>query len=406
MKLLTKLEATSSHYAKAQLLRTASELELKVFQYAFDPYKTYGVTSFGTIPMDSDEPTEDMFTLLDMLATRKISGNLARDMIEKYAKNNGSLIKHICRKKLLCGVQAKTVNRLYPGLIPEFNVQLAKELKPDELKKLTYPILAQLKYDGVRLIVICKNRGDVELRTRNGLLVNSPELANVFSKFSNIIFDGEIVAGSGKVKDRTNISGLVNSAIHGGELKMENISYHVFDTMGLQEWLTNRCDFKYNERYEELKNLLQDYYLKGVHIADSFVINSYNELMEKYNNLLKAGYEGLILKSQKHKYTFKRSKDWIKLKDIRSTELKCISIKEGEDKYTGQIGALTCEGFVDGLKIKVDVGTGLTDFDRSCSHSKYIGKKINIDFNTIIQNSVTKEYSLFLPRYMGIREDV
>jgi len=88
------------------------------------------------------------------------------------------------------------------------------------------------------------------------------------------------------------------------------------------------------------------------------------ELNNLFTNTINQGQEGLMLKKWDSLYSFKRSNAWLKLKPVLDADLTCVDIIEGEGKYKGMVGALACEGFVDGTFVKVKVGSGLTDMDR------------------------------------------
>ena len=84
-------------------------------------------------------------------------------------------------------------------------------------------------------------------------------------------------------------------------------------------------------------------------------------------------------------------------------DLKVVAIQEGTGKYKGKIGALLCESG-DG-NVKVSVGSGLTDEQRSLPESDYIGKIISVKYNTKIPNYDKSGETLFLPRFVEIRLD-
>jgi len=117
------------------------------------------------------------------------------------------------------------------------------------------------------------------------------------------------------------------------------------------------------------------------------------------------GYEGLVLKYPEHKYTFKRSKDWIKVKEVKHADLRVVDIREGTGKYKGMIGGLVCVGEVEGHRVRVAVGSGLSDIQRSLDDIEFIQETVEVLYNTVIQDSVTLEWSLFLPRFVQVRFD-
>ena len=55
--------------------------------------------------------------------------------------------------------------------------------------------------------------------------------------------------------------------------------------------------------------------------------------------------------------------------------------------------------------LKVKVGTGLTDKDRDKPFNYYTGKVIEIQYNEFIKSKSKSIDSLFLPRFIEVRED-
>ena len=143
-----------------------------------------------------------------------------------------------------------------------------------------------------------------------------------------------------------------------------------------------------------------------IKLADTEVINSTEELETRFKGILKQGFEGFILKTWEHFYTFKRSKDWIKIKATDPCTLTVKGIQVGEGKYAGMIGALICEGTVKGKHVEVNVGSGLSDQQRLYDQEEFIGAKVDIFYNSIVQDRKTGKFSLFLPRFDRIRGDL
>ena len=96
-------------------------------------------------------------------------------------------------------------------------------------------------------------------------------------------------------------------------------------------------------------------------------------------------------------------KDQIKFKGEETTSLHVVGTQDGREgsKYEGQIGALICES-EDG-ELMVNVGSGLTDEDRL--RTDFIGKIIEVKYNAKIKSKGSNTWSLFLPRYLEIRND-
>lgn len=402
MLLLKRLRQISVKYQKTLCLKKASDIELAVFEYALNPYKVYHLKNFPVMEFEEGEPTLEMFDLLDTILLGYLKGKAAKDAINDFALKNGNLIKRICQKNLRCGVSTKTVNSVWTDLIPVFEVQLAKEVPISEI---TYPKLVQIKYDGVRIITIKKDN-DIKFRTRNGKEVNLPLFAEAISKIEgDIILDGEIVIADGKLEDRTKASGMINSAIHGGFIDEYLLVYNIFDAMTLQHWEALECPIIYSHRLKLVRLLVDKIDSCLIDVAFTFNARNRESLETRYDMFIELGYEGLILKDENHLYTFKRSKDWIKLKEIKTTDLICYGIEEGEGKYKGMIGSLICKGEVESKNIFVNVGSGLTDKDRDLPYEAFINETIEVKYNSLILDQKSNFYSLFLPRFVCIRYD-
>lgn len=406
MKIIEDLRQTNSRIEKEQLLKYANELDKKVFYYAYHPHMRYGINSIAPID-ELGEPSKAMFNLLDKLANNNINDSL-RQEVEDFRAEHGDLITLICRKDLDCGVTATTINKVYHKLIPVFKVQLAKEIP---LEKLSYPLTAQIKYDGVRVVILAAN-GWCKLLTRNGKLINFPQLSDTLAVLlqditEGVMIDGELTNKQGTMSGRTSISGRVNSALKGGILTDKDIQFTAFDGMTLSEFNSGSCRFSYEVRYERTRQIVECIDNATISMADNIVVNNAQEANDYYTSVLEQGYEGLILKDMAHKYTFKRSKDWVKVKAIKSADLTCDVAVHGKPgtKYAEDIGALECYGKVEGKQVKVSVGSGLSDAERQYGINYFNGKTIEIKYNDVIRNAEDDGWTLFLPRFISMRFD-
>ena len=408
MKLLALLASTNSKSEKINLInhhqllvddRTAS-----VFEYALNPYKTYNM-KWADVNLDLlGEPTARMFDLLDSILEGKITGNVAKTYVDLHTSTDGDLIKLIINKNLRCGTGASIVNKCYHGLIPVFQIQKAKAVPIDDLK---YPQICQLKYDGVRLLARVED-GVVTFRSSGGRLANFPELnkAVVGSSMKSGILDGELVWDKGTQADRTIISGKLNSAMKGGTVDELKMKFQVFDQMSLAAFDTQSNPSKYETRFNTLKGMLKLSKPNDmIQLAETFKVFSAEEAGIVYGNFISYGFEGIILKAPDSKYTFKRSKDWVKVKETKTADLICVGFEEGRGKFEGFIGALMLEGIVEDTLVKVKVGSGLTDIERTFPLHRYLNECVEVKYNSVIQDSVTKDYSLFLPRFVTVRID-
>lgn len=414
--ILNKLREATGTKAKEYILRTEVDtFDKKMFQYAYDTSKTYGV-KFNNINWRSVKPLSQLdMIILDKLINGDIRGNKARETVISHCENNGDLIKLICNKDLDCGVTARTLNKIYgKGFIPDFQIQLATEV---ELYNINLPILGQIKYNGVRVLAHITTDG-VKFRTRGSHYFEFPALAEALrhsreGTTRDFILDGEICIGDSKNSNHTNVSGIINSAIKGNPVKdIHGLVFQVFDILPIDDFYIQKCDMDYFFRWNYLISVVDfiDNYLMEdswrVQLAETTEFDSVSEIENKFATLLASGYEGLILKRWDHKYSFKRSRDWIKLKASKSADLECTGVNEGKDKYAGGIGSLICEGTVEGKEVLVNVSSGMKDFQRMLSPNKYLGQTIEVGYNSIIVDKPTGRWSLFIPKFVTVRGDL
>lgn len=393
--------------ANPMALKHATELERKVFRYAFDKTITFGV-NFSSTSIESElgEPSEEMFVLLDLLASRAVTGHDAIRRVREFAAAHGGLIKLICNKHLQAGMRETTINKYIPNCVPVFSVQLAKD---EPLSSVKFPCFGQLKYDGVRVIVMKTLAGPLRFYTRNGLELRLPYTADLLKDIpKGVTIDTEVTIRQGTTEDRAKVSGMLNSARQGGVINESLLVFNAFDMLPTEGFLGRKCLQPYQERLDALANLvkhdLTSTQADVVTFAETRVLHSAAEANTWFENVLNQGQEGLILKPHDHLYKFRRSKDWIKLKAVKTADLACIGIEEGRNKYTGMIGALVCKGIVEGKMVTVSVGSGLTDYDRDLPEDIYLGKTIEVKYNTVI-TAADGTHSLFLPRFTGVRYD-
>jgi len=401
--IIHELRATNSRLEKERILKSATIQDLRMFRYAYDKDLSFGVRFDYTGP-SLHEPTAEDFELLKKLAARQLSGHAAQAEVYTHCVDTDSeLVKLICNRDLDCGVTATLVNKVWPGAIPQFKVQLAKA---QPLSKLKFPLYAEMKYDGVRL-VITKSEDEVLFRTRNGKRVNLPITAALITScsISRFMLDCEVTLAGGFMEDRTKVSGMINSAMHGGRVNEDLLQFNVFDAMTLVDFECAACDLSYSARRSFVEAFVGILDIPNLEVAQRWYCETRKGVESVYANVIAQGNEGLILKHSESKYLFKQSVEWTKMKEVKSADLAVVDIQEGTGKYEGQIGALICRGTVDDHYIKVNVGTGLSDAERSLPNDYFLGQVVEVLYNTTIQDSITNEWSLFLPRFTCVRFD-
>ena len=91
------------------------------------------------------------------------------------------------------------------------------------------------------------------------------------------------------------------------------------------------------------------------------------KLMDFNRETLELGLEGIMLKDPLAPYECERNRSWLKMKPLRSWDLKAVAVEQGTagTKNSNSLGAVVFEGEEDGKRIRVSVGTGWSEKDRA-----------------------------------------
>lgn len=258
---------------------------------------------------------------------------------------------------------------------------------PEDLDKLSYPVMASPKLDGIRAFV----DGD-KLWSRNNKLIPSKFLQKVLGNPSMNGLDGELICGEptspSVFRDTTSA---VMSEDGGG-----CVVFYVFDNFntpgGFQNRFQNLLHYKFDGLY--------------VVVVEHRVINSAMELDQYEHECLAAGFEGVMIRSLNGPYKEGRSTEregyLLKLKRFADAEATITGFEEklhnGNEKDAsgkrtahkagksglGTLGALKVVGKNGPYRgVAFNIGTGFDDAERAkiwAARSRYIGQTVTYKY--------------------------
>ena len=374
-----------------------------VIQYMLDPRLTYGISNLtinkvkGSFGKKTWQPV-DIHNLLSMFATRALTGTEAvialHDHHTKYSAESWDIFCRILTKTPDIGATAKLINEAYPGVVWTFDCMLAHPYEDKRVK--TWPIAAEPKIDGVRVIAPVDNGQCSGLYSRRGIPFPAfdflrPKIDRLF-RGGSFILDGEMTAG-----DIFNVT--VGSARRLTEDAKDAV-YNLFDIVPMNVWLGQAQSTPYLERRELLTK-----YAKGkvFPMIPMKLCHNHDEIEEYYQEQRELGFEGIILKEVNHLYVKKRSHSWMKIKAQNTMDVKITGFLRGDKgKYQDTLGRIkTSHKNNKGEYLKV--GGGFSDElrDEIWHHKrKYVGMVAEIEYNEL-----TPDGSLRHPRLHRLRPD-
>ena len=442
LNLLLEIENTtgagSQNIIKKLILENYDEDLAYTMQVMFNPFIKTHLNKLGdTTDILYMEDNFDHFKkLISKLSSVKACTNELRHQttiwVNSFDDDLKRILTMIMTKNVNIGIGAKLVNsalfkKLGKELIPMPSAMLAdkgiEKIEKWECKEFRI----NTKYDGVRIISKWDSVNKWSFFTRNFNELDSNKMTNIIENLNvlckdlinlgeSFFLDGELESLGGKSSDknssgaRQSITGDVNRILKGNAQDNidKNFDYVVFDIENSNVLEGTLGTKKYTERRSIVENLFKDLELSNVSLAKEWIISNdeigREEIRKIYDIHIKAGEEGLIIKHPNSLYECKRSKSWIKMKEILSADLKVIELIEGTGKIAGTLGAIKCE-FSTGET--VFVGSGFTENLRNYywnNPENILNKIVEIEYNAKTTDKQGKK-SLFLPIFKVVRID-
>jgi len=400
----------------------ADNIELfEGFRMALDNLYTFGVKKVPTHggPDGQGLPWEAFKELAHLLYTRQLTGHDARDAIELALSAStqnqwNDWYRRILIKDLRCGVSEKTVNKVLKAYttiksVPVFECMLAHDGANHE-KKITGKKLLEPKLDGVRVITVVNAENHTcTMYSRNGkVLENFGHIttaieANIGLFDRSLILDGEMVSSS--------FQALMKQVHRKSDVQSDDARLMLFDIIPLSEFQRGESVLGQRRRSNLLRSMKAVFDKVGsidVIPQKEVDLESYVGELEfkQYNkDAIEAGFEGIMIKDIDAVYECKRSVSWLKMKPFIEVSLEITDVEEGTGKNVGRLGALVCSGVDEGRDIRVNVGSGLSDADRTefwANRDSLNRQIVEVRADAVTQNQ-DGTYSLRFPRFLRFR---
>ena len=401
---INEISSTNATTKKQALLQANDHPVLrKVLEYAYNPYKVYKIKQLpNEVELMDMGPSQGTYTgfgweLLDELAAAKgVPDSMKRQVmyhLRSLPAKERVVFCRILKKDLRAGIDYKTINKVFPDLIPDYLCGLADKFNP---KKAVWPAQAEEKMDGFRCqAYVSRSTEEVYFSTRNGLEIGGyhhirQELLAIAPEH-DFVFDGELMAPR-----------------FGNKAEKESqTAYVLYDGMTRAEWDARQSQHAQLRRRAEVNGLLQGAGARFLRMVGGKVVHSLAEFEAFYLDVLEKGGEGLMYKDPHAKYPFGRSKCWQKYKPFEDCDVEIVGVEEGEagKKYEGKLGAIV----VDFNGVHVRVGSGFSDEDRDKFwkvRERLIGRTAEIRYTPFSKEQpLTPEGKFLFGRFKKLRTD-
>lgn len=415
VEIIKQLENENSTNRKIEILKENKNNELlkMILEYTYNPFKKYKVTEKTIVAVTKYFPSKwnDIFEVLDELSTSNINDKLRRELgyFLSSIKNEEEykLYLKMLLKDLKCNISSKTINKVWKGLIPEFNVMLAENYfkqKEDYLEGKEFILTTKL--DGIRAVII-KEGNDIKIYSRQGQLIEG--LTDIESEVSKIkedlVLDGELLLKNDNNLPSDELYRETMKVVRKDGLK-RNVEFYAFDIISkVEEFKSGIHKVKCSSRKVILNELCQKYNFKNIKNVEILYQGKDEFNIIELLNVAKANnQEGIILNLSDAPYECKRSKGILKVKVFSDGDMRCVDVIEGTGKNKGKLGSITIEFEHDEKIHRCDCGSGFKDSERELywKHPELILNKIvTIGYFEISENK-QGGVGLRFPTWKGI----
>lgn len=400
------IKSTSKSTEKAVIMKANKDnkLLMKALSYATNPFQPFNVTKVPKVkhrlefPLGEKEAWEECFRVLDLCAARKITGNNAVDSLHaafsSFKQQDETWMRKVLKKHLNIGVSIKSVNKVFPNLVPTFEVSLAQkfDLKRIANKKV---VAVEPKLDGIRCFAIVRGE-QVLMFARSGKLIKNFDntIALEVAKMGDGCYDGELMG--------QDFISLMRQAYRKEDIDTTGTYLALFDFLPLDEWDSKNAKTSCADRFEMLLDRLSDeaVNLELVQPVERLEVDSsWEDIKKEHDLFVEAGFEGAMIKFLDTPYKFGRGYEVMKLKAFHDADLAVVGLLEGTGKHTGKLGSF--QVVFNG--VNVQVGSGLTDVLREQiweDKELFIGRIIEVRYQ-----EVTPDGSLRFPTFVCFRND-
>ena len=380
--------------------------------YALNPLLTYKVSEQTLSKPDRYNPAitlimTDIFEICETLSQRRAVDDATLYQVRNFLsmvsdESERNLYIKLLAKTIRLGVTAKTVNKIIPGLIPEWEVQQAYPIDKYPIPVGTWFSLTQ-KLNGVRATYY---KG--QLIARSGVPFTG--LEHITDEFAwntadAVVLDGELtLADKGTLSDNEAFrvaTGIINS----DSVDKTRICYTVFDIVPTDEFELGESKTGYKDRRAALDamklTLREDSPVRILPVLYSGADQS--KIQELLERMVREDKEGLMANLDVP-YKRKRHNGILKVKRFYTMDLPIVACEEGSGRLSGVLGAFVLH--YNGNEVRV--GSGFTDEQRVQywkHRDELTGVLCEVKYKEISSDKNTGAESLQFPVFVQLRID-
>ena len=382
--------------------------------YALNPMLTYNISENTMKKLLESETSgtqklilfEEIFECCEFLSRlRGIDDATLRQiccLLKKYPDDERDIYIKLLSKTLRLGVTAKTVNKIIPNLIPEWEVQQSFPIDKYPMPEGSYFWVTE-KLNGNRATFY-----NGLLYSRTGAVYKG--LGRIVDSLrwlsdAGFVLDGELI-----LKDKDGLTDneafrIATGILNSDDVNKTGICYTIFDIIPVKDFesATPKVEYKHRRRILDdcAKQMCESEYVKVTPVLYEGTDQSVIEML--LSKMVEQDKEGLMI-NMDVPYQRTRHRGILKVKRFYTMDLPIIRCEEGSGRLEGTLGALVLAY----KNNEVKVGSGFTDEQRTTyweNREQLQGTICEVKYKEISKDKKTQLESLQFPVFVRLRDD-
>ena len=380
LNVVEQLQATNSNKDKIAILEANKDDEMlqRVLNYTYDSFKKYGITESvydSVVIVGNPIIYGDPFHMLDCLAQNNIN-DVLRELVKQYIEENTpdeykELVKGMLFKDLKIGVNAKTINKVWNGLVPLFEVQLAESFGK-KIIPMDKEFYVTTKLDGFRILAVPNENGIYSFYTRKGEVYEGLDHLQHECQLigqGRYVLDGELIARNDDNLSSGDLYKVTTKIARkkGKTPDKAKLQFHCFDIVKVDEFKRGKSSDTYAMRRQFLDVLFEEHKLDLCDLVKVPVLyqgTDQSEVSKIANELTDNGYEGAMVNIGDAYYECKRHAGVLKVKSFKDADVWVKGVYEGTGRNKGRLGGIVIQYLYNGELQECECGSGFTDEHR------------------------------------------
>jgi len=373
---------------------------------------------------------------LEAISNREVTGsdalNLLVDILSLCEPDDAYIIERIIDKDCKIGMGTTFMNKVFKGLIEETPYMGAVSFDEKKARKIFDKGgkgISQVKMDGRYCNAVIRG-GEVELESRQGepTIVTGAKFADELAQLDDCVLNGELTMDG---IPRYESNGIIASIIDISKNKSERsekenekklaafeekhgnfdealgkIRYTVWDRITIDEYFDTKSATPYSKRAIELNKTLKSIETSHVSIVEGKVVNSYEDAISHFQDILGRGDEGTILKAYDGEWKDGKPTWQIKMKLELTLDLVITGFNYGTKgtKNENVVSSFNAETSCGKLKTRPQGLTEALMTEITENQDNLLGTIIEVKCSGLSFDH-TGAYSLLYPAFKHFRDD-